>query len=97
MINTQFINEGEVYQFDTGHNEYCSIVTSKPCYIAEAGFANAYLKENYGDPLMLTVSPLEQYSKSDVIITPIADNNENVYTIIIHMIITQAAFFLTKA
>ena len=83
LINTQFINEGKVYQFDTGHNEYCSVITNKPCYIAEAGFANAYLNENYGDPLMLTVPPLEQYPKSDVIITPIANSNENFYTIII--------------
>ena len=58
-INTQFINEGEVYQFDTGHNEYCSVITNKPCYITEAGFANAYLNENYGDPLMLTVPYFE--------------------------------------
>ena len=96
-INTQFINEGEVYQFDTGHNEYCSVITSKPCYIAEAGFANAYLNENYGDPLMLTVPPLEQYPKSDVIIAPIANNNENFYTIIIPDDFYTGSFLLNQS
>ena len=97
VINTQFINEGEIYRFDTGHNEYCSVVTSKPCYIAEAGFANAYLNENYGDPLMLTVPPLEQYPKSDVIIAPIADSNENFYTIIIPDDYYTGSFLLNQS
>ena len=97
LINTQFINEGEVYQFDTGHNEYCSVITNKPCYIAEAGFANAYLNENYGDPLMLTVPPLEQYPKSDVIIATIANNNENFYTIIIPDDYYTGSFLLNQS
>ena len=97
VINIQFINEGEVYQFDTGHNEYCSVITSMPCYIAEAGFGNAYLNENYGDPLMLTVPPLEQYPKSDVIIAPIANNNENFYTIIIPDDYYTGSFLLNQS
>ena len=97
LINTQFLNEGKVYQFDTGHNEYCSVVTSKPYYIAEAGFANDYLNENYGDPLMLTVPPLEQYPKSDVIITPIADSNETFYTIIIQDDYYTFSFLLNQS
>ena len=97
MINTRFINEGEVYQFDTGHNEYCSVITNKPCYIAEAGFANAYMNESYGDPLMLTVPPLEQYPKSDVIIAPIANNNKNFYTIIIPDDYYTGSFLLNQS
>ena len=97
LINTQFLNEGKVYQFDTGHNEYCSVITNKPCYIAEAGFANDYLNENYGDPLMLTIPPLEQYPKNDVIITPIADSNENFYTIIIPDDYYTGSFLLNQS
>ena len=97
LINTQFINEGEVYQFDTGHNEYCSVITSKPCYIDEAGFANAYLNESYADLLILTVPPLEQYPKSDVIIEPIANNNENFYTIIIPDDYYTGSFLLNQS
>ena len=34
LINAQLINESEFYQFNTSHSKYCSVVTSKPCYIA---------------------------------------------------------------
>ena len=63
LINAQLINESEIYQFSTNHTESCSVVTNKPCYIA--GF---YQVNILGDHLMVTVPPLEQYTKDDVII-----------------------------
>ena len=63
-INPQFINESQFYQFSTNHNESCSVVTNKPCYIAGFYF------NIHGDHLMVTVPPLEQYTKDDVIIAP---------------------------
>ena len=94
--NTQFIDEGEVYRFDTGYNEYCSIVTSKPCYIAEVSFSREYRNENYGDPLMLSVPPLEQYAKGDVVISPLVDKTDNFFTIIIPYLHHTGDFLLNK-
>ena len=76
LINPQFINESEFYQFSTNHDVYCSVVTNKPCYIA--GF---YQVNTLGGHLMVTVPPLEQYTKDDVIIAP--HTGYTFYTVII--------------
>ena len=68
LINAQFINESEFYQFSTNHTEYCSVITNKPCYIA--GFYLIEDDNTLGGHLMVTVPPLEQYTKDDVIIVP---------------------------
>ena len=76
LINPQFINESEFYQFSTNHTEYCSVITNKPCYIA--GF---YQVNILGGHLMVTVPPLEQYTKDNVIIAP--HTGYTFYTVII--------------
>ena len=76
LINAQFINESQFYQFSTNHTEYCSVVTNKPCYIA-----SFYQSNILGDHLMVTVPPLEQYTKDDVIIAP--HIGHTYYTVII--------------
>ena len=55
------------------------VVTSKPCYIA----GNFYLSESFNTrgPHMVTVPPLEQYAKDDVIIAPFT--GETFYPVII--------------
>ena len=78
LINAQFINESQFYQFSTSHTEYCSVITNKPCYIA--GFYLIEVDNILGDYLMVTVPPLEQYTKDDVI-TSIAPRT--FYTVII--------------
>ena len=65
LMNAQLINESQFYQFSTNHNEYCSVITNKPCYIAGFNQVN-----NLGGHLIVTVPPLEQYAKDDVIIAP---------------------------
>ena len=76
LINPQFINESEFYQFSTNHTEYCSVITNKPCYIA--GF---YQVNTLGGHLMVTVPSLEQYTKNNVIIVP--HTGYTFYTVII--------------
>ena len=76
FLYAQFINESGFFQFCTSRDEYCSVVTNKPCYIA--GF---YIVEDYTGHLMLTVPPLEQYTKDDVIIAPLTGHTS--YTVII--------------
>ena len=57
-------NDGDIHQFDTNSNEYCSIITSNPSYMAEYGFGHDYLSDGYGDPLLMTIPPLDQYIHS---------------------------------
>ena len=78
LISVQFINEGEFFQFCTNHDEYCSVVTNKPCYLAGFYSIEVYI---YDVPLIVTVPPLEQYAKDDVIIAP--HTRETFYTVII--------------
>ena len=68
LINAKLVNESEFYQFSTNHTESCSVVTNKPCYIA--GFYRIDNVNAYDGHLMVTVPPLEQYIKDDVIIAP---------------------------
>ena len=79
LINAQLINENQFYQFSTRHTEYCSVVTNKPCYIA--GFYVIEVNIILGGHLMVTVPPLEQYTKDDVIIAP--HTGLTFYTVII--------------
>ena len=57
-------NDGDIHQFDTNSNEYCTVLTSTPSYMAEYGFGHEYLNDSYGDPLLMTISPLDQYIHS---------------------------------
>ena len=90
LISVQFINESEFYQFSTNHTEYCSVVASKPCYIA----SGVYLIEVniLGGHLMVTVPPLEQYTKDDVIIAP--HTGYTYYTLIMPHDYNTDSFFM---
>ena len=57
-------NDGDIYQFDTNSNEYCTVLTSNPSYVAEYGFGREYQNDGYGDPLLMTIPPLDQYIHS---------------------------------
>ena len=89
LKNPQFINESEFYQFSTNHDAYCSVVTNNPCYIAGFFLTDDYI---FGGHLMVTVPPLEQYTKDDVIITPLAGTT--FYTVIISNDHNQTDSFL---
>ena len=56
--------DGDIHQFDTNSNEYCTVLTSNPSYVAEYGFGHDYLSDGYGDPLLMTIPPLDQYIHS---------------------------------
>ena len=57
-------NDGDIHQFDTNSNEYCTVLTSNPSYVVEYGFGHDYLSDGYGDPLLMTIPPLDQYIHS---------------------------------
>ena len=80
LINAQLINESQFYQFSTNHNEYCSVVTNKPCYIA-SGFYRNKDDNTFDGQLLVTVPPLEQYTKDDIIIAP--HTGTTFYTLIV--------------
>ena len=56
--------DGDIHQFDTNSSEYCTVLTSNPSYVAEYGFGRDYLSDGYGDPLLMTIPPLDQYIHS---------------------------------
>ena len=57
-------NDGDIHQFDTNSNEYCTVLTRNPSYVVEYGFGREYLSDGYGDPLLMTIPPLDQYIHS---------------------------------
>ena len=57
-------NDGDIHQFDTNSSEYCTVLTSNPSYVVEYGFGRDYLSDGYGDPLLMTIPPLDQYIHS---------------------------------
>ena len=74
--------DGDIHQFDTNSNEYCTVLTSNPSYVAEYGFGHDYLSDGYGDPLLMTISPLEQYIHS-VTFTSFETIPKNYYSILV--------------
>ncbi len=61
VIEAFLNNDGDVYDVDTASTDYCSLLTTKPCYVAEYGFIRDYLSDTIGDPLLITVPPIAQY------------------------------------
>ena len=75
-------NDGDIHQFDTNSNEYCTILTSNPSYVAEYGFGHDYLSDGYGDPLLMTIPPLDQYIHN-VTFSSIVTMPKNYFTILV--------------
>ena len=75
-------NDGEIFEFDTDPDEYCAVVTSEPVYIAEFGFGHDYLSDGYGDPLLMTIPPLEQYTHN-VTFSAFETMPKNYYSILV--------------
>ena len=57
-------NDGDIYQFDTNSNEYCTVLTSNPSYVVEYGFGHDYLSDGYGDPLLMNWNSIYTVSHS---------------------------------
>ena len=75
-------NDGDIHQFDTNSNEYCTVLTSNPSYVAEYGFGRDYLSDGYGGPLLMTIPPLDQYIHN-VTFSSIATMPKNYFTILV--------------
>ena len=75
-------NDGDIHQFDTNSNEYCTVLTSNPSYVAEYGFGHDYLSDGYGDPLLMTIPPLDQYIHN-VTFSSIVTMPKNYFTILV--------------
>ena len=75
-------NDGDIHQFDTNSNEYCTVLTSNPSYVVEYGFGHDYLSDGYGDPLLMTIPPLDQYIHS-VTFSSFVTMLKNYYSILV--------------
>ncbi|XP_019856484.1 PREDICTED: uncharacterized protein LOC109585001 [Amphimedon queenslandica] len=58
------LSSGQVYQFNTSNTSYCSLVASRPIYVAHVGTSKNFNGGTYGDPTLNTVPPINQYIHS---------------------------------
>lgn len=70
---------GQVMEFSIGANRYCSIQASKPVMLIQ--FSTGYSLDQVGDPFMLYVTPVEQYSNNFTINAP--SNFQNHISIVV--------------
>lgn len=71
---TLFLNiSGEVREFTLGRDRLCSIVANKPVLLIQ--YSLGYSLDNVGDPFMLVIPPVEQYSNNYTVQAPLSYNN----------------------
>ena len=58
---TYFMKPTDVHDFFTDANEYCSLVSTEPLYVAQVGVSTNYNGGNYGDNTLHTLPPVSQY------------------------------------
>ena len=56
-------DENNTNWFYTSNNVYCSIISDQPIYVAQIDVSTQY-GDNFGDPSLNTVPPIEQYEHS---------------------------------
>ena len=64
---------GQVMEFAIGANRYCSIQANKPVMLIQ--FSVGYSLDQVGDPFMLYITPVEQYSNNFTINAPSSFQN----------------------
>lgn len=55
---------GQVYNFSTTYTTYCSVIASKPIFIAQVGVSTFFNDGYFGDPTLNTVPPIDQFIHS---------------------------------
>lgn len=62
------LSAGKVHSHLISNDEWCSFVSKYPLIIAQYAFGGE--QEEYGDPMMIILTPLEQYTQLTEVITP---------------------------
>lgn len=75
LLNTS----GETREFTLGRDRYCSVIANKPILLIQ--YSLGYSLDNVGDPFMLVIPPVEQYSNNYSIKTREDFNNHLTITV----------------
>lgn len=63
-ISTSLQTAGNYFTFDSDSSEYCSIISTRPVFVVQVSFGNEFNSEGKGDPMMVTVPPMDEYLQS---------------------------------
>lgn len=74
---------GEAYEFEVRENRFCSLQANKPVLVVQ--YSPGYSIDRTGDPFMLNIPPVEQYSNNYTLIADSSFSN--------HMTITVAVSY----
>lgn len=61
-------SSGEVREFELGRDRFCSVLASKPILLVQ--YSLGYSLDNIGDPFMLVIPPVVQYSNNYSLMAP---------------------------
>lgn len=82
------LGAGQVYSHIISNNDWCSFISEYPMMIAQYAFGGE--QEKYGDPMMIILTPLEQYTQLTNVVTPttplkqsIINNKQNLIGLLI--------------
>ena len=70
---------GSSYEFHITQNMFCSIQATSPVLLVQLAFGGSREPSGYGDPFMMMIPPMEQYSNNYTFVTQ--SNFENAITI----------------
>ena len=75
-------DENNTNWFYTTNNEYCSIISDQPIYIAQIGVSSQHADGHFGDPSLNTVPPIEQYEHS-IQFSSLFSSGTNYYSVVV--------------
>ena len=71
---TMLLNaSGDVREFELGKDRYCSVIANKPIQVVQ--YSLGYALDNIGDPFMMAIPPIAQYSNNYTLTSPEGYNN----------------------
>lgn len=72
-VTMLFNASGDSREFALGRDRYCSVVANKPVLLVQ--YSLGYLLDRVGDPFMLVIPPIAQYSNNFTVTSPASYNN----------------------
>lgn len=70
---------GDSREFSLGANRFCSVVADKPILMVQ--YSSGYFLDHVGDPFMLVIPPIEQYSNNYTVTSPASYHNHLTITV----------------
>jgi hypothetical protein len=73
QVTMLFNTSGESREFALARDRYCSVVANKPVLVVQ--YSKGYFLDRIGDPFMLALPPISQYSNNFTFLSPARYNN----------------------